>query len=61
MEEAKIRGISIHTTGDGLAYYVHYDELGTVRVDKEMYERAMAMLEKWDLLIHRKKKESLKL
>lgn len=59
MGNGKVRGVSIHTTGEGLAYYVHYDEIGTVRVEKKTYEKAMSSLEKWDLFIDRKKKEAI--
>lgn len=59
MSNANIRGVSIHTTGEGLAYYIHYDELGTVRVEKKAYEEAITSLEKWDLFIERKKKEMM--
>lgn len=58
MKNAKVRGVSIHTTGNGLAYYIHYDEIGTMNVDKKTYEEAMSSLQQWEHLINRNKEEA---
>lgn len=58
MKKNDVRGVSIHSTGEGLAYYIHYDKLGTQSVDKKTYEEAISSLEKWKTLIDKKKKEA---
>ncbi|WP_209125131.1 hypothetical protein [Alkalihalobacillus sp. BA299] len=58
MKKDKIRGVSIHTTGEGLAYYIHYDQNGTKHVSKQLYEEAITTLQKWDNLIDEKKIET---
>lgn len=58
MKKNSVRGVSIHTTGEGLAYYIHYDEVGTQNVDKKTYEEAISYLEKWNTLIDKNKKEA---
>ncbi|MFV8830014.1 hypothetical protein [Alkalihalobacterium sp. APHAB7] len=57
MKKDKVRGVSIHTTGEGLAYYIHYDQNGTKHVDKQMYDEAIASLQKWDHQIDQNKTE----
>jgi hypothetical protein len=42
-----VRGVSIHSTSEGLQYYAHYDIAGTVKVDEEDYNNAVDQLNKW--------------
>jgi hypothetical protein len=47
--EAKgtVCGASVHVSGSGLQYYVHYGLAGTKRVSEQEYHRAMDKLEQW--------------
>lgn len=38
-----VRGVSIHFSGEGLLYYVHYSS-GTVQVSEDEYELALLNL-----------------
>lgn len=58
MGKDKIRGVSIHSTGEGLAYYIHYEIMGTKHVDKQAYDDAISFLEMWDQQIIKNKKEA---
>lgn len=42
-----VRGVSIHSSGTGLQYYVHYDRMGTTEVSIDEYEDALLSLERW--------------
>jgi len=42
-----VRGVSIHTTSEGLQYYVHYEINGTVLVNEQEYQVAVQELSKW--------------
>ncbi|WP_078551257.1 hypothetical protein [Bacillus alkalicellulosilyticus] len=58
MKSDKIRGASIHVTGSGLAYYIHFAEAGTRLVTKEQYDQALIDLEYWSTQIHENKREA---
>ncbi|RRD95571.1 hypothetical protein EII15_21485 [Bacillus licheniformis] len=45
MKNQIIRGVSIHTAGNTLHYYVHYDSK-TVQVSRETYDQAVMDLRK---------------
>lgn len=42
-----VRGVSIHTSSEGLQYYVHYNIKGTIMVTEQQYELAIQELDKW--------------
>jgi hypothetical protein len=51
-----IRGVSIHSTGSCLEYYVHYESKGTVQVEENEYYQAIYYLELWKLNVEENKK-----
>lgn len=52
-----VRGVSIHSSGDGLKYYVHYDGKGTLEVRSSEYERAVRKLKSWEKKVKRESPE----
>jgi hypothetical protein len=55
-ENDTIRGVSIHSTGSGLEYYVHYERKGTIQVEENEYYQAIYYLELWKLNLGENKK-----
>ncbi|MBU8905555.1 hypothetical protein [Desertibacillus haloalkaliphilus] len=53
-----IRGVSVHTTGDGLQYYIHFDQDGTKLVSQREYEEAVRTLNEWKEIVEQKNKEA---
>lgn len=43
MKELLIRGVSMHTAGDSLLFYIHFDHK-TIEVTEKEFEKAMADL-----------------
>jgi hypothetical protein len=51
-----VRGVSIHFTGSGLQYYIHYDKAGTKEVNEKEYYQAVYLLEQMKTGEHEKQK-----
>jgi hypothetical protein len=40
-----VRGLSIHTSVNGLLYYIHFEQEGTVEVQEKEYYQALFVLD----------------
>ncbi|WP_347553142.1 hypothetical protein ABFG93_21455 (plasmid) [Pseudalkalibacillus hwajinpoensis] len=38
--EQKVLGISLHVAGDGLQYFIHFNDVGTIQVSQKAYDQA---------------------
>jgi hypothetical protein len=52
-----VRGVSIHTTSQGLQHYVHYEINGTVMVNEQEHQVAVQELSKWQKKVNVKQFE----
>lgn len=38
--EQKVLGISLHVAGDGLQYFIHFNDRGAIQVSQKAYDQA---------------------